>query len=351
MSEGGEGAEPQGSLWRFALDWRVWFGIGVTVVALWWTLRDVAFADLLASISSANPLYLLLMIPTHWLGLWFRAVRWRHLTLPLAEEPLPMGPLYRATAVGFMAINIFPLRMGELIRPWVLARESGVRGSAALGTLVLERAIDFTVLAAIGAIVLSAHTQALPAWVRTGGIAFAALSSVPFLLAWALRRNEQGTLALLSRVVGILPARVAERALDVVTEVCRGLNALRGKRTVLSIVGWSVFLWAFLFAAPFGLGLLAFGIDLDPGRAALATYTTLVFTALAIAAPSAPGFVGVYHFACRESLALFGVPPAVAVAYGTAMHLFFWFPVTFAGIQAALRSGLRMSDLGRSATR
>ena len=67
-----------------------------------------------------------------------------------------------------MAINIFPLRIGELIRPWFLSKETGVRGSAALGTLVLERAIDFTTLALIGALVLLLHTKRLPDWVQAG---------------------------------------------------------------------------------------------------------------------------------------------------------------------------------------
>jgi uncharacterized protein (TIRG00374 family) len=335
----------RGGLARFAFDWRVWFGLLVTAVALYWTLRDVPLRELGASLASAHTLPLLLMIPFHWLGLWFRAVRWRHLAAPIAQDTLPLGALYRATAVGFMTINIFPLRIGELVRPWVLSRETNVRGSAALGTLVLERAIDFTMLAAIGALVLSAHTATLPGWVRSGAGVFAVLSCVPFVLALALRRNEEATIVLLGRLASALPGHTGERALDLIAEVCRGLGALQGRRAILVVLGYSVFIWGCVFAAPFALGLLAFGIDLPPGRFILATYTTLAFTALAIATPSAPGFVGVYHFACRESLKLFGIPSATAVAYGTALHLFYWFPVTLFGLLAALRTGARLSEL------
>ena len=76
------------------------------------------------------------------------------------------------------------------------------------------------------------------------------------------------------------------------------------------VVLHSVMIWTVWLSAPFFIGLPALGIDLPPGELLLATYTVTVFAALAVAAPSAPGFFGVYHFACREALALFGVSSA-----------------------------------------
>jgi hypothetical protein len=70
-----------------------------------------------------------------------------------------------------------------------------------------------------------------------------------------------------------------------------------------------------------------------------------VFVALAVAAPSAPGFFGVFHFACREALGLFGVASAQAVAYGTVVHLTYWLPVTLIGVVIAAGTGARMAEL------
>ena len=41
-----------------------------------------------------------------------------------------------------MANNIFPLRMGEVVRSWYLARETGASAAALFGTVILERVID-----------------------------------------------------------------------------------------------------------------------------------------------------------------------------------------------------------------
>jgi hypothetical protein len=330
-------------------DWRVWLGFAVTGLALAWTLRDAPFSEVARSVGAANPWWVALMVPCQLASMWSRALRWRWLAGPIAGVPLPTGALYRATVVGFMALNLFPLRLGELVRPWFLARETGVRGSAALGTLVLERAVDFTTLIVLGAAVLFLHARGMPEWVRVSAALLAAVGLVPFLLIVALRRDEAGTLRRLGAVLRLLPERTSRPLADVLEQVCRGLVALRGARAVTMVTLHSLLLWGVVILAPFALGTLALEIELPPGQALHAAYTALVFTALAVAAPAAPGFFGVYHFACREALTLFGVPSALAVAYGTVVHLSYWVPVTLAGLLALLRSGARVGELWSAA--
>jgi uncharacterized membrane protein YbhN (UPF0104 family) len=57
---------------------------------------------------------------------------------------------------------------------------------------------------------------------------------------------------------------------------------------------------------------------------------------MAVALPSAPGFFGPYHFACKVALERFGIPPETAVALGTLIHAVFWFSLTSLGL-AVLR--------------
>jgi uncharacterized protein (TIRG00374 family) len=329
-------------------DWKIWLGIAVTVVSLGWTLHDIEPRELGRAVANANPWLIGAMLPFHVVGLWLRAFRWGYLTEAISESPLPRGALFRATAIGFLAVNILPLRIGEFIRPWVLARETGVRTSAALGTVVIERATDFTCVAVMGGLVLFFHTQTLPAWVRTGALVLAGLGLIPICITIAVRINERWTLGLARRALAILPERAAERALDVIAHLTRGLGALRSPHDVAMVFLCSVLLWGGVFAAPFAIGLPAFGIALAPGRSVLAVYTVMAFTALAVAAPAAPGFFGVYHFACREALVLFRVSPPVAVGYGTILHLTYWIPVTIVGLICLGRAGLHLGDLASS---
>ncbi|MBW2414341.1 MAG: flippase-like domain-containing protein [Deltaproteobacteria bacterium] len=324
---------------------RIWLGLGITVAAIAWTVRGVDFSLVVQSLRTARLFPLVFVAIAQVLGLWVRALRWRHMTDSLTDEPIPVVILYRATAVGFMAINLLPFRLGELVRPWFLSQEADIRGSAALGTLVLERAIDFASIAMISGGVLYFHSAGFPAWFRTGAIVFTVLSLAPFGLVVALRLDEARTLQFLTLFVRPLPESVASRALDLITEACRGLGSLKGIRPPLMVAFYSALLWLVIFASVFVFGFMAFDIHFPLGEEILAVYTLHVFTALAAAAPSAPGFFGVFHFACREALGLFGISPDVAVAYGTLVHLGYWLPVTGAGLLVFLRSGMRLADL------
>jgi uncharacterized protein (TIRG00374 family) len=180
-----------GVVLRILKDWRVWVGVLLPIAAIAFTLRGVDVRQVVAHIGDANPWLVLAMVPLHVLALYLRALRWRWLARSLSERPLPIRPLFRATALGFMAINVLPLRLGELARPWLLGRETEVRGSAALGTLVLERAIDFTAVALMGGIVLFVHTKTMPGWVRSG----AAIFALSRCFRWGDRRAAGSTSA------------------------------------------------------------------------------------------------------------------------------------------------------------
>lgn len=330
---------------RLAIDWRVWVGVLLPIAFVAFTLRGVDVRQVAAHIGDANPWLVLAMVPLHVLALYLRALRWRWLARSLSEKPLPIRALFRATALGFMAINVLPLRLGELARPWLLGRETDVRGSAALGTLVLERAIDFTAVSLMGGIVLYLHTKAMPGWVRSGAAIFGVFTLAPVAAIAALRFDERRTLALIAWFARPLPEALRARVMDLVTEVCRGLAGLRGFHATAQVLFQTALLWGIVLPAPFLLGLWAFDIQLPPKTMILATFTTNVFVALAVAAPSAPGFFGVFHFACREALALFGVPRAVAVAYGTLVHITYWLPVTLIGSVVAAQTGARLAEI------
>ena len=345
MSNAPEASRSKRGWLFYALNWRIWVGLAIPVAAIAYTLHDVDLRDVATQIGDANPWIVLAIVPVQVLGLWLRAVRWRWLSLSLAPEPLPLRPLFRATALAFMAVNVLPLRLGELARPWLLAQETEVSGAAALGTLVLERAIDFTCVSLLGGIVLLAHAGGMPAWVSSGAAIFAIFTCVPVAVIVALRVNEAETLALIGGALRLFPDALRERVMDLVSEVCRGLAGLRGWRATARVILHSVLLWGIVLPAPFLLGLLAFGIEMPLRELLVATFTTNVFVALAVAAPSAPGFFGVFHFACREALGLFGVSRPVAVAYGTVVHLTYWIPVTLIGSIVAVQSGARLGEL------
>jgi len=70
----------------------------------------------------------------------------------------------------------------------------------------------------------------------------------------------------------------------------------------------------------------------------------MVWVGLAVALPSAPGFVGPFHAACRAALVPLGVPKAQALALGTLAHGVFWVTITGLGLVVLRFRGGHLED-------
>ncbi len=153
-SAGSQAARPARRQWY--RDWRFWTGIAITVVCMWYAMRGISLASVASAMGNADQLLLFgLSVPAYLAAIYVRGLRWRHLTNPF--ESIPRGVLARGVAVGFMVNNLLPLRIGEFVRSWYVAREVGTSGSAILGTVVLERVIDVVCVmgVAVGALALA----------------------------------------------------------------------------------------------------------------------------------------------------------------------------------------------------
>ena len=63
-----------------------------------------------------------------------------------------------------------------------------------------------------------------------------------------------------------------------------------------------------------------------------AAYTVLIITALGVALPTAPGFIGNYHFSCVVGLTLFDIPKTDALTFAIVLHFIQFAVVTVLGV-------------------
>ena len=66
-----------------------------------------------------------------------RALRWQYLLEPIGHARF--GPAFRTTTIGFAASAVLPARAGEVIRPYLLARQEGLSATATFATIIIER--------------------------------------------------------------------------------------------------------------------------------------------------------------------------------------------------------------------
>jgi uncharacterized protein (TIRG00374 family) len=127
-------------------------GIAISALCVWWEMREVRPSEVLDALQHARGGGFVALIALTLIGFWIRAFRWRWLIN--APRPISTGSLFSATMVGFMANNLFPFRLGEFVRPWVLARHEKLSKTTLLATIVVERVVDMLTLLGIFGIAL-----------------------------------------------------------------------------------------------------------------------------------------------------------------------------------------------------
>jgi glycosyltransferase 2 family protein len=269
----------------------------------------------------------------------FRAWRWQLELRPLAR--VPFTTLWVVTSVAYMAINLLPIRVGEVVRPWLLSRRSPVSFSNVVGTLIVEKTVDSAVI--VFYILLGLlTTENLPAWVRRGAVvpavAFVALAVVVVLVWW------KGEKVVERGVARWLPERLRTRVVGVARALVDGMRVLGDRRLVLAVFAVSIVLW-FIPILSSWVMIQAFHLAV-PFNAALVVF---IFIGFGTALPQAPGMIGTYQYACILALGLFGVPQPLALAYGLALNALQLSTLVAQGLVALPLAGVSMRDLLRAA--
>ena len=84
---------------------------------------------------------------------WARAVRWRYLLAPIG--PTRFRTVFRATIIGFAALGLLPARAGDVLRPYLVARQEGLSLSSVFATIVIERVLDLIAVLSLLAVYLA----------------------------------------------------------------------------------------------------------------------------------------------------------------------------------------------------
>ncbi len=317
----------------------------MSVLLLWWALHDVSLTEVWQRIRGVRLVPFLGTVVLATAQFPIRTLRWRYL-LRYEGDALPFAPLWHATAIGFMANNLLPARAGEFARAYAAHRLTAVRFSTAFASVAVERVLDGITLVALLTVAISAGGFAsgtavgdvtLGGVARGAGVFFGVLLVVALVLVhWP--KPALGLARRVSRLV--LPARWAERVVQILEGMLSGLDALRQPRRFATVIVWSFVLWL-VSAGSMGLGFVAFDVDV-PWSAALLLQCLIAF---GVAIPSSPGFFGPFEAVTRVSLALYGVAAGRAVSYAVGYHLGTFFPITLLGMWSLSRAHLHLVDL------
>jgi uncharacterized protein (TIRG00374 family) len=278
---------------------------------------------------------------------WFRAVRWQLILRPLGKVRHSSAVL--ATIVGYTAMTLFPARMGDLVRPILLAKRERVAVSGALASILTERIFDLwtVVLYFLVFLVwppemteLDEAARANFEVLRTSGYAVGAVLVAGTLVLLGLFRFQERFVDLATRPVAWFRSRWRQPAANFLNHFLDGLRVLQRPRDLIITVGASLLLWYFIYWQV-KVTLLAFDLDL-PLRV---SYFLVTMAVIGLAIPT-PGGVGGFHKATQVGLtAFFAVELNRATAVAIVYHATCFLPITLLGLLCLPLIGFRLRDV------
>ena len=319
--------------------------VSVLAIALFaWFLRDANLAGVWAQVRQARLDLLVAGFGAVAVTYVIRAYRWQYLLRPIGRTRFRTA--FRTTVIGFAALGVLPARAGDLLRPYLLARQEGLSTSATLATIVMERVLDLiTVLALLALYVwgVVGPGRLPPSLLRPIEVSSAlagAAALVLMALMWVLATHPERVGRLVFSVAWVLPHAMADRLAGLAKAFSGGFAVARDPRALAFAMAWSFPLWLAL-ASEVWLVTVAFGIDM-PFTGAFLLQALLV---IGVAVPT-PGAVGSFHEAYRIGVTtFFGAANDAAVAAAIVTHAISFVPVVLAGMVFMVQDGLSLGGL------
>lgn len=298
---------------------------------LWLSFRGTEVVALRQAAARMDPVILGLAVLLLGLSYALRAGRW-YVLLRGARRDVSGRVVYAATSVGYLANNVMPARAGDVIRSLLIHRAQGVSRSFAFATTLAERLVDVLMLAAL-TLVLVSQSGVGPDWLRQAAMWMLVLggsASLAVLVGLQFRDRVH------SAVVRIPLGRFSSVTTRILRHAADGLSMLTVPRRFTAFMALSTAVWAIDGVAAVTVAA-AMGLQLALPEALL----LLCALGLASAAPSTPGYVGIFQFVAVGILPSFGFMRDEAIVYILALQLVIFIQVTVTGLAGGATLGVR----------
>jgi len=303
------------------LNYKTVLSILISIAGLYLGFRKFDVQKFLAALRQAHLLLFLISMGIMIFMTYLRAWRWRYLLMPIKK--IGMRHMFAAEMICYFGNNVFPMRLGEVLRSYSLSQMSQVSAVSIFGTVITERILDTSVFLVI--VMLSAVLYpSMPATIRLIGLLAAIFIVILVLVIYIFKLRDIS----IARFLRNRFSRYSQSKVhDFIKRLLSGISTLRHTPHMGLIITQSIIIWL--------ISIVNFWIM----GATLETYFTvpqllLIFfvTSAIISIPSAPGYVGTYHAGAIGILLYFGIELSKAQALAVIMHAVGFISLTLIGL-------------------
>ena len=275
-------------------------------VMLWMAFRGEDFSDFGAKLETVNVTLLLGYAFIFFVSHAVRVVRWGVLVRALG--PIRWAEIVSAGCIGYLAITILPLRLGELVRPYLVRGKGGVSGSGALATVVVERVIDGLLFVALFFVFISFLPPTGDPRVDTvklSGYVAGAVFLVLLLVLIGGYVQRQRTVDLIGRIGNRIHVGLTTKAVRLLDSFLDGLRILPDKRRIIWFIVLTVGYWAIQGV---GMKVMADACHI-PDLSYPGAFALLAILVVGIMIPGGPGMTGTFELAIAAGFSMLILAP------------------------------------------
>ena len=291
------------------------------------TWRSFEWSALAQAFDSISWLHLAAGLALIYAAYVTRAFRWS--VFLRRSHPATPAQMIPAQFIGFTSVAVLG-RLGEFVRPYLVARRQKLTFTSQLGVYAVERVFDLLAAAGIIAVTLSVSTsvRSLPYHLEFRRFGYLGIAVALGLAAVAVAIRVAGPrIALLARrMFGAISAKVGHAVEEKVLAFSVGLDAVGGWTELLLVLFYSFLTWGMIALAYVEI-VHAFRV---PALESIPAAQTVVLMAASLAGSvlQLPVVGGGSQMATIQVLIkILGVAPEAATACGLTL-----FAVTFLGV-------------------
>ncbi|MCX6326098.1 MAG: lysylphosphatidylglycerol synthase transmembrane domain-containing protein [Bacteroidia bacterium] len=295
--------------------------LAVGIVLLWLAFRNVDTRKLVTDLKEANYSWLLLSVLFGFFAFISRARRWILLVNPLGYNPSLKNSFY-SLMTGYLANLALP-RIGEITRCVALGKKEKIPVDQLIGTVVVERTIDFISLLLIMIILIFTSGDQISLFLKEGilipiqqkvysifgvtGILWIILFSAGIIMAFLMIRFKKR----------LRKIRFFSKMFDLARGIINGLKTITNLQRKWEFIFHTVFIWVNYTLMTW---IVVFSLESTSFLTFRDSIFLLVIGGLAMSAPVQGGLGAFHYIISRGLLFVKGIPVEDGLAYATLTH-------------------------------
>jgi glycosyltransferase 2 family protein len=315
--------------------WKAAPGYVIAVACLIWIFHDIRIRELTDSMTAINWWWVAGAVFFDTISYVCQGMRWSLLLHPLGRVSTLRAT--EAVYAGLFVNEMLPMRLGEVLRIYLVSRWIQARFGAVVPSILVERFFDAIWLAlAFG---ITVFAVPLPKYLvdAEGILGFAALATT-FLFVFLVFRKKVDRAARPVRAWSRL--RPVQWISGLLNKMAGGIRDIGRSRFLYSSFGISLLLLLGQILS-YWFVMQAFGLELSFWHGAAVFLIVHVGTAI----PGAPSNVGTYQFFTIVGLTLFGIDKTLATSFSIVVFFILTIPLWGIGMLVFGRLGLSLKKV------